>query len=144
LQKIRIGKTAIMESLKKIIKVEIDINRARDTGMAIVLILLLLELFVGGLIYLKIALPVLLVNMIIPQLFIPLAYVWFGLAHLLGTIASKVLLLIVYIGVVLPIGLLRKALGKDTLQLKKWKQGQDSVFKIRNHLYTASDIEKPY
>ena len=133
-----------MENLKKIIKVEIDINRARDTGMAMVLILLLLELFLGGLIYLKIALPVLVVNMIVPQLFIPLAYVWFGLAHFLGTFASKILLFVVYTLIVLPVGLFRRAMGKDAMLIKKWKQNQESVFKTRNHLYTASDIEKPY
>jgi len=133
-----------MERLKKIIKVEIDINRARDTGMAMVLILLLLELFLGGLIYLKIALPVLVVNMIVPQIFIPLAYVWFGLAHFLGTFASKILLFVVYALVVLPVGLVRKAMGKDAMLIKKWKQSQESVFKTRNHLYTASEIEKPY
>lgn len=133
-----------MESLKKILKVEIDSNRARDTGMAMVLILLLLELFLGGLIYLKIALPVLVVNMIVPQIFIPLAYVWFGLAHFLGTFASKILLFVVYALVVLPVGLVRKAMGKDVMLFKKWKQGQESVFKTRDHLYTASDIEKPY
>jgi hypothetical protein len=133
-----------MESLKKIIKVEIDVNRARDTGMAMVLILLLLELFLGGLIYLKIALPVLVVNMIVPQIFIPLAYVWFALAHFLGTFASKILLFVVYALFVLPVGLIRKAMGKDVMLIKKWKQNQESVFKTRNHLYTASDIEKPY
>jgi hypothetical protein len=133
-----------MESLKKIIKFEIDKKKARDTGMAMVLILLLLELFLGGLIYLKIALLVLIVNMTVPQLFIPLAYVWFGLAHFLGTFASKILLFAVYSLVVLPVGLLRRAMGKDAMLIKKWKLGQESVFKTRNHLYTASDIEKPY
>jgi len=109
-----------------------------------VLILLLLELFLGGLAYLKIALPVLVVSMIVPQIFIPLAYVWFGLAHFIGTLASKILLFVVYALLVLPVGLLRKAMGKDVMLIKKWKQGQESVFKTRNHLFTASDIEKPY
>jgi hypothetical protein len=133
-----------MERLKKIIKVEIDINRARDTGMAMVLILLVLELYLGGLIYLKIALAILVVNMMVPQIFTPLAYVWFGLAHFLGTFASKILLFVVYSLVVLPVGLVRRVMGKDAMLIKKWKLGNESVFKTRNHLYTASDIEKPY
>jgi hypothetical protein len=133
-----------MGILKKITKVEIDINRNRDTGMAMVLILLLLELFLGGRIYLKIALPVLVVNMIVPQLFYPLAFFWFGLAHLLGTFASKAILFLVYSLMVLPVGLIRRAMGKDVMLIKKWKQGNDSVFKTRNHLYNAADIEKPY
>jgi uncharacterized membrane protein len=133
-----------MESLKKILKVEIDINRARDTGMAMVLILLSLEFLVGGSTFLKIAIPVLIINMIVPHVFYPLAYLWFGLAHLIGTLVSKILLFLVYIFVVMPVGLFRRAIGKDSMSIKKWKQGSDSVFKIRNHLYSASDIEKPY
>ena len=42
-------------NFKSLIIVEINVNRARDTGMAIVLILLLLELFLGSSIYFKIA-----------------------------------------------------------------------------------------
>lgn len=132
-----------MESLKKILKVEIDSNRARDTGMALVLILLLLELYLGGRVFLKIAFPVLVINMIVPHLFYPLAYLWFGLAHFMGTIVSKFLFL-VYMLVVLPVGLFRRATGKDALLMKRWKQDSESVFKTRDHLFTASDIEKPY
>jgi len=133
-----------MKNLKKILNINIDINRARDTGMALVLILLLLELYLGGRVFIKIAFPVLVINMIVPQLFYPLAYLWFGFAHYMGTIVSKILLFLVYMLVVLPVGLFRRATGKDTLLMKRWKQGSDSVFKTRNHLFTASDIEKPY
>jgi hypothetical protein len=133
-----------MKNWKNIFNIEININKARDAAIAMVLVLLLLELFVGNRIFLKIAIPVLVINMIVPQIFYPLGYFWFGLAHLLGTITSKILLFFVYILVVLPVGLLRRATGKDILYLKKWKQGSSSTFKTRNHLFTASDIEKPY
>ena len=45
-------------NLKSLISVEINVDRARDTGMAVVLILLLLELFIGTGIYFKISIPV--------------------------------------------------------------------------------------
>lgn len=131
-------------NLKSIINVEINVERARDTGMALVLILLLLELFIGSGIYFKIAIPVLILNMIIPQIFYPIAYIWFGLAQLLGTIVSKILLFVVFSIIVLPVALLRRLLGKDTLLLKNWNTNNNSVFKTRDHIFSSSDIEKPY
>jgi hypothetical protein len=135
---------AFMKSFNKIFKVEIDNSKARDTGMAMVLILLLFELLLGGRIFLKIAIPVLVINMVLPQFFYPLAYMWFGIAHLLGSFISRILLFLVYIFLVLPVGFLRRAIRKDSLNLLKWKQGPDSVFKTRDHLFTSSDIDKPY
>ena len=41
-------------------------------------------------------------------------------------------------------GLARRLLGRDPMQMKKWKRGQDSVFYDRNHHFTASDVEHPY
>lgn len=133
-----------MKKGNSIFHVTVDKRKAYDTGLALVLILLLLELYAGNRLYLKIALPVLVVNMIFPLVFKPLAYLWFGLAQLMGTVASKVLLFIVYVLMVLPVGLIRRMVGKDPMRLMKWKKGTESVFSTRNHLYTASDIEKPY
>ena len=131
-------------NLKSLINVEINVDRARDTGMAVVLILLLLELFIGTGIYFKISIPVLILNMTVPQIFYPIAYIWFGFAQILGTIVSKILLFVVFSIIVLPVALLRRFLGKDTLLLKKWNTNSDSVFKTRDHLFSSSDIEKPY
>jgi hypothetical protein len=129
---------------KSWLHVDINMARARDTGMAMVLILLLIELFVGSGLYFKIAIPVLILNMIVPQAFIPLAYLWFGLAQLIGTVVSKILLFLVFSIFVLPVALIRKMAGKDSLMLKKWNKDLESVFKTRNHQFTSSDIEKPY
>ena len=82
--------------------------------------------------------------MTIPQIFIPIAYIWFGFAQLLGTVISKILLFVVYSIIVLPVALLRRLLGKDTLLLKNWNTKDKTVFKTRNHLFSSSDIEKPY
>ena len=131
-------------NLKSIINIEINVDRARDTGMAVVLVLLLLELFIGTGIYFKISIPVLILNMTVPQIFYPIAYIWFGFAQILGTIVSKILLFVVFSIIVLPVALLRRLLGKDTLLLKKWNTNNDSVFKTRDHLFSSSDIEKPY
>lgn len=133
-----------MRTLRTLLNVEINYEKAKDTGMAIVLILLLLELFLGSGIYFKIAIPVLILDMTIPKLFIPFAYIWFGFAQLIGTFVSKILLFVVFSIIVLPIALLRKMLGKDSLKLKNWNTNVESVFNTRDHLFSASDIEKPY
>ena len=97
-------------------------EQAKDSGMAIVLMLLVIGFFTQEVLFYKIAIPVLLVNMIVPIFYYPFAVFWFGLSNLLGTIVSKILLSIVFFSVVLPIALLRRMLGKDTLLLKKFKK----------------------
>jgi hypothetical protein len=125
-------------------KTEISKDQARDTGMAMVLILLLAGLFTQNDLYTKIAIPVLIVNMTAPMLFYPIAVVWLKLSHVLGTIVSKVILTIIFIVLVIPVGLLWRLIGKDPLKLKKFKKGNESVMIIRNHVFRPKDLEKPY
>ena len=119
-------------------------KQASDTGMAIVLVLLLIGLFSQNTIYYKIAIPVLVINMIVPMFFYPFAIIWLGFSHLLGTVVSKIILTIVYIVLVVPVGIFRRILGKDSLQLNDFKKGTGSVMKVRNYIFSSKDIEKPY
>jgi len=108
------------------------------------LILLLIGIFSGNILFYKLVIPVLLVVMIVPGWFYPLAILWFGFSHLLGTFMSQVILSLVYFIVVLPVALFRRMSGIDTLRLKQFKRGTGTAMHIRNHLFTPSDIEKPY
>jgi hypothetical protein len=112
--------------------------------MAMVLLLLLACLEFGSAALLVLVLVLQVLNMVAPQVFRPLAPLWFGLAHLLGAVASRILLSLVFGLVVAPIGLLRRALGKDSLRLRTFKTGDESVMVARNHTFTAADLEKPY
>jgi hypothetical protein len=123
---------------------KISKKQATDTGMAMVLILLLIGFFTGNILYYKIAIPVLIINMVVPTFYKPVAVVWLGLSTLLGTVVSKVLLTVVYIVMVVPIGLLRRLIGKDSLHLKEFKKDEASVMKMRDYSFTAKDIERPY
>jgi uncharacterized membrane protein len=87
---------------------------------------------------------VLVLTMTWPLAFKPLARVWFGFSHFLGTIVSKVILSLVFFLIVTPVGLLRKAFGADPMKTGLWKKGDDSVMVDRDHLYSKEDIEKPY
>ena len=119
-------------------------EQSRDTGMALVLLLLLvfLKSRKNGWLYAAISLQV--IDMVVPRVFAPVAVLWFGLSHILGTVMSKVLLSILFFGLVTPVGFLRRLLGKDSLKLRAFRASQDSAMLVRNHLFTAKDIEKPY
>ena len=119
-------------------------DQAKDSGMAIMLILMLIGFFTNNDLFYRIAIPVLLMNMIFPMFYYPFAILWFGLSNLLGTIVSKILLSIFFFIIVLPIALLRRLLGKDSLLLKKFKKSSKSVMKTRNQTYVAADLEKPF
>jgi ABC-type nitrate/sulfonate/bicarbonate transport system permease component len=119
-------------------------KQATDSGMAAVLILLLIGLFTTNDLYYKIAIPVLVIAMTFPMAFYPFAILWFGCSQLLGTIMSKLILTIVYIFMVIPVGMIRRLMGKDTLQLSEFKKSKSSVMHTREYNFTSKDIENPY
>ena len=119
-------------------------SRSRDTGMALVLVCLIVQLLQphNGILVLAICLLVL--TMTWPAAFAPAARVWFGLSHLLGTVVSTVILSLVFWLVVTPVAIFRKMLGADALQMQKWREGSLSVLKGKEHIYTKEDLERPY
>jgi saxitoxin biosynthesis operon SxtJ-like protein len=133
-------KKIVAESFKRPITKE----QSKDTGMAMVLLLLLASAAFKRQALITAAMVVLVIDMTFPRLYRPVAVLWLGLSHLLGTVVSKILLSLVFFGVVAPIGLARKLLGIDSLKLKDFKSGDNSVMIVRNHIFTGKDIEKPY
>ena len=119
-------------------------ERAKDTGLAIILILLLVAYLGDKQQFIFPAIVLLVIVMTCPSIFNPLATVWFKFSHILGTVVSTLILFIVFIIVLTPVAIVRRILGKDSLMLKKWKLGQDSVLTVRDHKFTAEDLEKPY
>jgi hypothetical protein len=119
-------------------------EQAKDTGMALVLILLLLALRRRQSAYVPAAIGLHLVNMIAPQAFRPAAVLWFAFSHVLGNITSRIIMVVAFFGVVTPVGVLRRWSGADALKLKSFKVGRSSVMAERNHTFTGKDIEKPY
>jgi len=119
-------------------------DQSKDTGMAMVLICLLFGLLGQKHFFLKAAVVLLLLDMIWPAAYGPAAKLWLGLSHLLGTVMSKVLLTVLFFLIVTPVGIARRMAGKDSLQIKGWKTGKISVFRIRDHIFTSEDIHHPY
>ena len=112
--------------------------------MAMVLICLLLAYWGHHPKFLPLAIALLLLTMACPKIFRPLAVLWFGLSHIMGTVVSKVFLTILFFCLVTPIGLIRRWFGKDSLQLRRWKQGTDSVLVQREGVIRPEDLVNPY
>jgi len=118
--------------------------QARDTGMALVLISLIVFFATREIRYVTIAAGLLLLNMIVPAIYKPAAKVWFGLSHVLGTVMSKLLLTVVFLVVLTPMGLIRSMMGKDPMRVRQFGNGTDSVFRVRDHAFGPADIEQPF
>lgn len=119
-------------------------DRARDTGLALVLLLLLLARTYKQDLLILLAIATLVVSMLWPAVFRLPARLWFGLAELLGTVSSKILLTVVFALVLVPIATFRKLAGSDPMKRKLWRKNRDSVFLERNHTFSADDLKNPY
>ena len=119
-------------------------DQAKDTGMALVLIGLIVFLATHEKRYVSIALGLLLLDMIWPGFFKLAAKLWFGLSHVLGSVMSKVMLSLIFYLVLTPMGLLRALCGKDPMRRRQFKHDDASVFRVRDHLFVAADIEQPF
>ena len=115
-------------------------EQAKDTGMAMVLLCLLLGHFWKIPKLFPLSIILLLLTMAVPKIFRPLAGLWFGLSQVMGQVVSKILLTLAFFLIVTPIGLMRRRTGADPLQLKKWKQGTDSVFVERQGAIQDKDF----
>lgn len=122
----------------------ISASQAKDSGLALVLIQLILAVAVSPKYFLPAGIVLLVVTMTVPNIFRPFAVVWFGVSHALGTIVSRILLTLLFYVLVTPVGCLRRLLGKDAMQIKSWKKEQASVFHNRDHLFKRKDLDHPY
>ena len=115
-----------------------------DSGLALLLLTLLTGLLINQQSILRLAIGEVLVILIAPIVLYPFTFLWLNVSDLLGKVMSKLLLTTIFILLVCPVGLIRKAMGKDTLRLKKFKNDPGSVFTDRNHAYTKTDFTASY
>ncbi|HAH24570.1 MAG TPA: hypothetical protein DCL77_12605 [Prolixibacteraceae bacterium] len=127
-----------------IIKTSFNKKEHVDSGLALLLLTLLTGLLMNQQVVLRVAIGEVLVILIAPIVVYPFTFLWLNISDLLGRIMSKLLLTAIFVLLVCPVGLIRKAMGKDTLLLKKFKNGKDSVFTDRHHTYSKTDFTAPY
>jgi hypothetical protein len=133
-----------LKKLGEFVPKSVTSGQAKDTGMAMVLIGLLVAVLGRQPRFVGIAMGLLVLDMIWPQAYKPLARIWFGFSHALGSIMSRLIFSLVFVIMVIPVGVVRRLLGKDPLQMKAWKRGRTSVLKVRDHEFAPDDIAHPY
>lgn len=133
-----------MEDKKKIIATNITEQQKKDTGLALTLVFLIIGLVTKDVLFFKLTIPIILITMLIPALLHPAAILWFTLSNFLGFFVSKIVLTIIFVILIVPFGLFRRLLGKDSLKLKQFKASKSSVLIDRNQTYTRKDLLKPF
>ena len=121
----------------------VNTRQARETGLVLVLVLLAIEYFKTGSLLALSSGGIILLTMLVPALLKPLAFIWFKIAFAVNLIFSRIVLTLLFFCMVFPVGMIRRLLGADSMQRRKWKRG-DSAFIVRNHTFTPKDLEPPY
>lgn len=117
-------------------------SKAYESVLALVFGLLLLALLNKHPAWLPLAAGLTLATLLSPWLARAVAWGWLSLSQGIGFVASRVLLGIVFFVVLTPIALLRRAMGRDSLHLKR--PAGASGFVDRAHAFTAKDLERPW
>ena len=87
---------------------------------------------------------VLVLGLIIPIMFKPLAWAWLTITRLIGLIVSRVVLSLIFFLIVTPIGLVRRWTGRDTMHVGRFKKEAGSAFRERDKEFGPDDLERPY
>jgi ABC-type nitrate/sulfonate/bicarbonate transport system permease component len=112
-----------------------------ETGMVVALIVVCVGLYTQKQIFQFLTIVILVINILVPSFFYPLAVIWFGISKLLGSITLKFLLGIVFYLVVTPFGLVQRFFRRDRLHIREFKKNSLSVFIVRNHIYESIDLK---
>ncbi|MGC1392449.1 MAG: hypothetical protein WA816_15545 [Bacteroidales bacterium] len=111
-----------------------------EFGLVTILVTILLAIYLKQSYFVIAALFLTLVTLIVPVIFNPFAAIWFWLSRILSYVGSRVLLTIVFFIVVTPVGLIRRFLKRDNLNIDQFKKSTKSVLTDRDHIYTAADF----
>jgi ABC-type nitrate/sulfonate/bicarbonate transport system permease component len=125
---------------------KIKVNEKQTIEMGVILggIFLVISMVTKMPVFQTISLATLLISLIVPRVFYPLALLWFGLSQAMGNLVSKVILAAVFFLVVLPVGLVLRLVKHDPLKLRQFKGNQSSAFQNRNHLYQSNELFNQY
>lgn len=115
-----------------------------ETGILIAISLCILGLYTEKAYWIYAAIGVLIIVLIAPVLFKPFAVLWFGLSKFLGIISSGLLLTLLFYVIISPVGLIRRAIGKDSLRIRQFKKNRTSAYITRNYQFKPFDLKFPF
>jgi hypothetical protein len=113
-------------------------------GLAFILILLIIGLSSHGELWFSIAVITVVLLMLKPAIFYPFTVFWLNGSKALGTVMSGIVLSVIFFTVVVPVAIIRRMAGKDSLNLKQFKQSDVSVLIARTHSFNGNDFIHPY
>ena len=119
-------------------------RQCMEFGQVLVLVCIGLGLYHKNFHFAVAAFWAMLITILIPRIFFPFAVIWFGIAEVLNKISSWLVLHLVFFILVVPVGMVRKWSGKDTMKLKQFKKSRLSVMITRDHLYEAADLKNTF
>ena len=128
-----------MQFIKQIFK-KVTRKQSAEFGQVSVLICVFLAIYFKVWHYVTAAFWLMLVTLLLPGIFYPLAVIWFGLSKILSKISSYIILNLVFFILVIPVGLFRKMTGRGNLKINQFKKNRSSVMTERNHLYEPADL----
>jgi hypothetical protein len=109
------------------------------TILVIVTGLLALSLIFDQPVLVKVALAIGLVTVFITAAARAIEWLWFKLAMGLGWVNSRILLSIIFFGVLLPVAWFSRWFRRDALNIKR--NHADSLYNTRNYKYRKKDLE---
>ncbi|MDR1557691.1 MAG: hypothetical protein LBS88_11805 [Tannerellaceae bacterium] len=118
------------------------ITRKQNTGFGVVLTLALLVIALlcdVDALY-RVAVVTLLTTALLPVVYTPLSYLWYGLAGVSERFFSVILLSAVFYLLITPVGFFRRRLTRHPC----FKKSRESVFVVKNKTYEARDMEYQY
>lgn len=115
-----------------------------EVGVLLAIALIALYHFRGHDLYLYAALAALLLVLIVPVIFTPLSWLWFGISKVLAQVVPLLLLTILFYLLVTPIGLFRRLLGKDSQRLNEFKRNDKSVLVPAREGFSKKDFERAF
>ena len=122
----------------------ISTSSARDFGVLVAIVMLVVYLMWNVKKMPVYAITVLLLSLTLPAVFKPFAKGWLSGSRFLAAGVSNVLLLVVFYVILTPLGLLVRSFRRDPLRLHQFKKGGGSVFADRRHTFRSRDMQNPY
>jgi hypothetical protein len=126
------------------LKKNLNITQVFGSGLALILIALLIFLFSEKIFFLHAAMVLTVLLMIWPAPFRYFGIVWFALGEALGYVISRILLTVIYLFLVIPVSIFKRGGIRCNMNLEHFKKGNESVFKDRNHIFDSGDLLKPF
>lgn len=123
---------------------EINSKQQIEVGILMALFLLLIYYFHPYDVILVAVFVILMLTLIVPVCLKPISWLWFNIASLISLIVPMVLFTILYYGLVTPVGLTRKLMGKDSLQLGAFKKDKESVFYKMQKTINRKSFERQF